>query len=57
MKKYLLILAFLLGATTLRAQFVGDLSVTRKVLSREGGTLHLVLDIQVSANAFTRSQS
>lgn len=57
MKKYLLILVLLLGATSLRAQFVGDLAVTRKVLSREGNTLHLVLDVQVSANAVTRSQS
>lgn len=57
MKKYLLTLVLLLGATSLRAQFVGDLAVTRKVLSREGNTLHLVLDVQVSANAVTRSQS
>ena len=57
MKKYLLILVLLLGATSLRAQFVGDLAVTRKVLIREGNTLHLVLDVQVSANAVTRSQS
>lgn len=57
MKKYLLIFVLLLGATSLRAQFVGDLAVTRKVLSREGNTLHLVLDVQVSANAVTRSQS
>lgn len=57
MKRYLLILMFLLGAVSLRAQIVGDLSVTRKVLSRRGGQLHLVLDIQVSRNAVTRSQS
>lgn len=57
MKRYLLLLLFLFGAVSLRAQIVGDLSVTRKVLRQQGGQLHMVLDICVSRNAVTRSQS
>lgn len=57
MKRYLLLLIFLSGALSLRAQIVGDLSVTRRELYRRGGELHLVLDIYVAPNAVTRSQS
>lgn len=57
MKRYLLILVFLCGAVSLRAQIVGDLSVTRKVLCERGGELCMELDIHVSRNAVTRSQS
>ena len=41
----------------MQAQIVGDLSVTRKVLREHAGKLELVLDVHVSKNAVTRSQS
>ncbi len=56
MKRYFLLVLFLFGVVSLHAQIVGDLSVTRKVLAKRGGALHMVLDIQVSRNAVTRSQ-
>ena len=57
MKKYCLLLLLLVGAGSLQAQIVGDLSVTRKVLREHAGKLELVLDVHVSKNAVTRSQS
>lgn len=57
MKKYCLLLLLLVGAGSLRAQIVGDLSVTRKVLRERAGKLEMVLDVHVSKNAVTRSQS
>ena len=57
MKRYCLLLLFLLAGVSLRAQIVGDVSVTRKVLAERDGQLHMVLEISVSRNAVTRSQS
>ena len=57
MKKYCLLLLLLVGAGSLQAQIVGDLSVTRKVLREHAGKSELVLDVHVSKNAVTRSQS
>lgn len=57
MKKYGFFLLFLFAAFPLRAQIVGDISVTRKVLAERNGTLHLILDITVARHAVTRSQS
>ena len=45
------------AALSLRAQIVGDVAVTRKVLAERGGELHMVLEISVSRKAVTRSQS
>ena len=57
MKRYCLLLVFLLAGFSLRAQIVGDVAVTRKVLAERDGQLHMVLEISVSRNAVTRSQS
>ena len=57
MKKYCLLFVFLVAALSLRAQIVGDVAVTRKVLAERGGELHMVLEISVSRKAVTRSQS
>lgn len=57
MKKYSLLFVFLLAALSLRAQIVGDVAVTRKVLAERSGELHMVLEISVSRKAVTRSQS
>lgn len=57
MKRYFLLMLFLLAGASLRAQIVGDVSVTRKVLAERNGELHMVLEISVSRNAVTRSQS
>lgn len=57
MKRYILLMLCLLAGATLRAQIVGDVAVTRKVLAEERGELHMVLEISVSRNAVTRSQS
>lgn len=57
MKRYILLFLCLLAGSSLRAQIVGDVSVTRKVLAEAGGELHMVLEISVSRNAVTRSQS
>lgn len=57
MKRYFLLLVFLLAGVSLRAQILGDVAVTRKVLAERDGELHLVLEISVSRNAVTRSQS
>ena len=57
MKKYCILCALLLLGGTLRAQIVGDLAVTRKVLAERNGELHLSLEIAVSRKAVTRSQS
>ena len=57
MKRYCLLLLFLLSGMSLRAQILGEVSVTRKVLAERNGELHLVLEISVSRNAVTRSQS
>lgn len=57
MKKYCLLFVFLLAALSLRAQIVGDVAVTRKVLAERGGELHMVLEVAVSHKAVTRSQS
>ena len=48
MKKYCLLFVFLLAALSLRGQIVGDVAVTRKVLSESNGQLHMVLEIAVS---------
>ena len=57
MKKYCFLFVFLVAALSLRAQIVGDVAVTRKVLAERGGELHMVLEISVSRKAVTRSQS
>lgn len=57
MKRYILLMLCLLAGASLRAQIVGDVSVTRKVLAERDGQLHMVLEISVSRNAVTRSQS
>ena len=57
MKRYCILILFLLTAASLRAQIVGDVAVTRKVLAERNGELHLVLEVSVSRNAVTRSQS
>ncbi|WP_418983233.1 DUF3868 domain-containing protein [Alistipes sp.] len=57
MKKYCLLLIFLFAAVSLRAQIVGDVDVTRKVLRERGGMLELELEIRVGRRAVTRSQS
>ena len=57
MKRYCLLLVFLLAGVSLRAQIVGDVAVTRKVLAERNGELHMVLEISVSRKAVTRSQS
>lgn len=57
MKRYCILLAFLLCTLSLRAQIVGDVAVTRKVLAERNGELHMVLEVSVSRNAVTRSQS
>ncbi|WP_418991763.1 DUF3868 domain-containing protein [Alistipes sp.] len=57
MKKYVFLLIFVFAASSLRAQFVGDVSVTRKVLAERNGELVMQLEIRVARNAVTRSQS
>lgn len=57
MKKYLLLVLFLMAGLSLRAQILGDVAVTRKVLAERDGELHLVLEISVARKAVTRSQS
>lgn len=57
MKKYCILLIFLFAAVSLRAQIVGEVSVTRKVLSMRNDSLRMELDILVGPNAVTRSQS
>lgn len=57
MKRYSLLLLFALAAFTARAQFVGDVSVTRKALCERNGSLYMLLDVRVSGSALTRSQS
>lgn len=57
MKKYVIFLFFLFAASSLNAQFVGDVSVTRKVLAERDGQLVMELDIRVAHDAVTRSQS
>ncbi len=57
MKKLTLTILLLLAAFSLRAQIVGDVSVTRKVLAARDGQLTLQLDVHVGKNAVTRSQS
>ena len=57
MKRYCLLLVFLLAGVSLRAQIVGDVAVARKVLAERNGELHMVLEISVSRKAVTRSQS
>ncbi len=57
MKKYLLLFLFVMSGLSLRAQILGDVAVTRKVLAERDGELHLVLEISVARKAVTRSQS
>lgn len=57
MKKYCLLILCLFAAASLRAQILGDVTVTRKVLCERDGMLHLELDIRVGRKAVTRSQS
>lgn len=57
MKKYCFLLFFLFAAVSLRAQIVGDVEVTRKVLREHNGMLQLELEIRVGRRAVTRSQS
>lgn len=57
MKKYCFLLFFLFAAFSLRAQIVGDVDVTRKVLCERNGMLQMELEIRVGRNAVTRSQS
>lgn len=57
MKKYYFLLFFLIAAVSLRAQIVGDVDVTRKVLRKSGGELEMELEIRVGRKAVTRSQS
>lgn len=57
MKRYCILLFLLFSAVSLRAQFVGDLDVVRKVLRRSGGMLEMELEIRVGRRAVTRSQS
>lgn len=57
MKKYFLLFAFVLAAGSLRAQFAGNVDVTRKVLQERDGQLVMLLDIRVAHDAVTRSQS
>ena len=48
---------FLGAGVSLRGRIVGDVALTRKVLAERDGQLHTVLEISVSRNAVTRSQS
>ena len=57
MKKYCILCVLLLLGGALRAQIVGEVAVTRKVLAERNGELHLLLEISVSRKAVTRSQS
>ena len=57
MKKYCILCVVLLLGGALRAQIVGEVAVTRKVLAERNGELHLSLEIAVSRKAVTRSQS
>lgn len=57
MKRYFLLLLFLMAGLSLRAQIVGDVAVTRRVLAERDGKLHMELEITVSRKAVTRSQS
>ncbi len=57
MKRIALTIIMLLAALSLRAQIVGDVSVTRKTLAAQNGQLTLELNIHVGKNAVTRSQS
>lgn len=61
MKRYFLLLVLLFGAVSLHAQkkleIVGDFSVVRKTLCERNGELYMVLDVEVSRRAVTRSQS
>ncbi len=57
MKKYLLLVLSLVCAASLRAQIVGDLSVTRRELAQRDGMLCMTLDITVARNALPRSES
>lgn len=57
MKKYFILLVFVFAVVAVRAQIVGDISVTRRVLTQHAGQLCMELDIRVARNAVTRSQS
>ncbi|MEG1864785.1 MAG: DUF3868 domain-containing protein [Alistipes sp.] len=57
MKKYYILLIFTLVTLSVHAQIVGEVSVTRKVLTQRNGQLHIELDILISPHAVTRSQS
>ncbi len=57
MKRYILFLLLIFGAFSAKAQFVGDVAVTRKVLCERNGKLCLVLDVKVGRKAVAPSQS
>lgn len=58
MKKYCFLLFFVLAAASAHGQFAeGDISVTRKELCKRGNDLYMQLDIRISSNSLTRSQS
>lgn len=58
MKKYVILCCLFLGLGEIYAQeIVGDLGVTRRVLAERNGELVMELDIYVTKNAVTRSQS
>lgn len=57
MKKYFILLTILFAALSARAQFVGDVSITRRELCERNGELYMNLEVGVSGNSLTRSQS
>lgn len=57
MKKLILITIGILAAATCRAQFCGELSVTRRQLCQRGDSLYMDLRIEVSRLAVPASQS
>lgn len=57
MKKYYLIPILLFAFTGARAQFLGGVTIERRVLEERNDTLHMELDIRVHAQAMNSCQS
>lgn len=57
MKRYILFFLLVFAAISARAQFVGDVIVTRKMLCERNGKLCMTLDIKIGRKAVTPSQS
>ena len=57
MKKYIFTLFFLISTLALQAQIMGEVSVRRKTLAKEGNKLTIELEVKVDRNAVRRNES